>query len=276
MKDVPRRVAACQVPAGGRAREGSGVRNCHCLSPLSHHWHAPASAASRVPRLQHVSREPSRRSSQVGRTGAWHGGPFPASSTLVEAPEKAEAGAEDVMPPAAVACGASPGACLSHRWAGRGGAFAPRGAQEDSAPRNLATNSLPPGRVPGLLPFSAPYGLRPCSVHREVLCAPLWACAPPHPQVQPTRTGPAGQAGPARPRVTRAQGGPTSWFLCLKSTPENTCPRDPHNPARQGQQAVPATGVDAQICVLEMAGAPFRSFPPTLIRNQAGSPPLPR
>lgn len=76
---------SCHVPGARRrrAREGKEVlggwgRNCHCLAPLGHHSHAPASAASRVPRLQHVPREPSRRSFQFGRTGAWHGGPLPA------------------------------------------------------------------------------------------------------------------------------------------------------------------------------------------------------
>lgn len=145
-----------------RAREGKAVlggwgRNCHCLAPLGHHRHALASAASRVPRLQHVSREPSWRSFQVGARGPGTEGPSPLQY-LDRGPEQAEARAEDVMPPAAVDRGASLRACLSHRWTGRGGAFVPRGAQEDSAPWNLAKNSLPPGRVLGLLPFPTPYG----------------------------------------------------------------------------------------------------------------------
>lgn len=201
-------------------------------------------------------------------------GPLPACSTCAEAPKPAEARAENAEPLAAGARRASLGDCLSHRWAGMGGACSPSGAWEDSEPLNLAKNSLPPGRLPGLLPSPspspAPCGPRPCSVHREVLSAPQWAGTP-APQGQPTGTGPAGRAGPP---VTCTQGGPASWFLCLKSAPGNTCSRDPNNPAWQGQQAVTTSGVGTQIHVPEIAGCPSGPYPLTPIRNQVRSPPL--
>lgn len=52
-------------------------------------------------------------------------GPLPASSISEEDPKPAEAGAENAVPLAAGASRASRRACLSHRWAGMGGACAP-------------------------------------------------------------------------------------------------------------------------------------------------------
>lgn len=145
---------------GAGADWGAAGRGQQLLgsAPPGHLGHAPAPAASQEPRLQRVANEPSQRSSQVGATGPWHRGSPPRIQDLGRGPQAGRGRAENAMPLAAGARRASPGACLSHRWAGMGGACAPSGAWEDPAPRNLPKNSLPPGRLPGLLPFPTPCG----------------------------------------------------------------------------------------------------------------------
>lgn len=164
---------------------------------------------------------------------------------------------EDAAPLAAGARRASLGACLSHRWAGRGGACAPSGAWEDPAPRNLPKNALPPGRLPGLLPSPTPCGPWPCAVHREVLRAPQWACTPHPPKAGPQEPG---QRGLGLPVLRRP------CFLVPLSQ-ARTWERLPHrsqywNPAWQGLQAVPTSRVNTQIRLPETAGVSFRLLSP--------------
>lgn len=91
MKDLPRGAATCQEPPGDRRRIGLGSwgrrgSSCLCSAPEGHRGHAPTPAAGRGPRLQRVAKETSRRSSEVGRTGTWHGRPPPCVQYLRRGP----------------------------------------------------------------------------------------------------------------------------------------------------------------------------------------------
>lgn len=178
-------------------------------------------------------------------------------STSAEAPELVEAGAEDAALAAEDACRASLPACGSHRWAGAGAE--PRRPAAPRIPRlqNPSKNSLPSGRLPGLLPSPAPCGTGPCSVHREFLGALLWACVPLPPKLAHRSSG------------ERGLGLPVLWKALLPgsfvSSPHqrNTCPRDPHiQPGRGCRQCRPRA--DAQIQVPKMAGGALQAFKPCL------------
>lgn len=218
-----------------REEEGGGGRSS---APLGHHW------APRPPRRPCTAREPPRRSSEVfhGCMGTWHGGPSPRAQSRSRLGRRTQCH----QLPALVLLPSGPvfftsgreGRCLRTQ---RG----PGGFRGTS----LGIHCLRQDFL-DFSPTPLPVDLNPAQGATES-SAPLCVHAPPpfraSPQVQ-------GQQGLGLPVLRR----PTSWFLFLKSAPGNTCPSDPHNPAWQGQQAVPATGVVAQIPVPEMARAPFR------------------
>lgn len=107
-----------------------------------------------------------------------------------------------------------------------------------------------------LPPF--PLDLEPCPLGPSVSVRP-----PPPRTAHKSRGSSAGRA--TGPRVTCAQGGPTSWFLCLKSTPGNTCPRDLHNSgAKAPGSASPRCRPSCRPSVCQTGQGHPSGFPPLL------------
>lgn len=168
MKDLPRGAATCQEPSlppatGAGADWGVGGRGQQqqqlCSAP-------PGPPARPGPRGQPGAAAAARGQRALpevfprGLPGARHGGSPPRIQYLGGGPQagRGRGGERTAQPLAAPARRASRRAGLAHRWAGMGGACAPGGAWEDPGPPNLPKNSLPPGRLPGLLPFPTPCG----------------------------------------------------------------------------------------------------------------------
>lgn len=280
MKDLPRGAAACQAPRGGGrgrgrgsrcgGRGGEGAGAAAAARPWVacglHLGHAPAPADGRGPRRERLAKGSSRGLPNSAARGA----PFSRSVPLQKPRGWLRPGQRTTcsqlrtlaVPPS------GPEFPTGGRGEGRGFCtqLRPQGIPRRQSP---AKNSLPPGRLPGLLPPPFRMDLEP----RSPLSSSVSVRPPPPPRPAHKDKGEQCKLG------DRASGylcsGRPRFLVPLPqiSTPGNTCPRDPHNLAGQRHQAVPAVDVDPQIRLSEVAGAPFRLLPSTPMRNQARSPP---
>lgn len=155
-KDLPRGAATCQAPPGDRRRSGLGC------------WGAGAAAAGQRasgpprarpgPRGQPGAAAAARGQRALpevfpsGRHGALARGSPPRIQDLGRGPQAGSGRAENATPLAAGARRASLGAAFP--TGGRGWAGPAHPAEPGSRPKN----SLPPGRLPGLLPLPTPCG----------------------------------------------------------------------------------------------------------------------